>query len=562
MRTTGHEHLSGCLVVPLSDAEGRVVQLYGRRLERDKLNTRHLYLPGSHRGVFNHAGLAGVREVILCEALIDALTFWCAGYRAVTSGYGVEGVTEEVLDAIATAGAELVQIAFDRDEAGDRGAEKVAERLAERGIGSARVEFPKGMDANAYAQKVGPATQSLGLVLRQAKPMRSGAPARAVTQTPSSPSAAPFPSLAASLAPSSELPAPESAPPVALTPTPAPTAERPSLPSLRVERHGEDVFFSFGGRKWRARSAGKPSATELKLNLVVADEREGGPFFVDSLDLYSARHRGNYLKAAAAELGADEAELRRGTAEILQQLERERPTRSAEATTAQGATMSEADRAEALELLCDPKLCERIVEDLGRAGIVGEETNKLISYIAATSRKLEEPLAVVIQSSSAAGKSSLMEAVLGLMPEEERVQYSAMTGQSLFYMSGQTLKHKILAIVEEEGAERASYALKLLQSEGELTMASTGKDPATGRLITQTYRVEGPVMILLTTTSPDVDEELLNRCLVLSVDERRGQTRAIHERQRAAQTLEGCSCAKIGSRCGGCTRTHSACSSR
>ncbi|MBK6520186.1 MAG: hypothetical protein IPG04_40170 [Polyangiaceae bacterium] len=128
--------------------------------------------------------------------------------------------------------------------------------------------------------------------------------------------------------------------------------------------------------------------------------------------------------------------------------------------------------------------------------------------------------------------------MLGLMPEEERVQYSAMTGQSLFYMSGQTLKHKILAIVEEEGAERASYALKLLQSEGELTMASTGKDPATGRLITQTYRVEGPVMILLTTTSPDVDEELLNRCLVLSVDERRGQTRAIHERQRAAQTLE------------------------
>ncbi|MBK6520163.1 MAG: hypothetical protein IPG04_40055 [Polyangiaceae bacterium] len=122
-----------------------------------------------------------------------------------------------------------------------------------------------------------------------------------------------------------------------------------------MERHGEDVFFSFGGRKWRARSAGKPSATELKLNLVVADEREGGPFFVDSLDLYSARHRGNYLKAAAAELGADEAELRRELAEILQQLERERPTRSAEATTAQGATMSEADRAEALELLCDPQ---------------------------------------------------------------------------------------------------------------------------------------------------------------------------------------------------------------
>jgi hypothetical protein len=78
-----------------------------------------------------------------------------------------------------------------------------------------------------------------------------------------------------------------------------------------------------------------------------------------------------------------------------------------------------------------------------------------------------------------------------------------------------------------------------LQSEGELTIASTGKDPATGRLVTQTYRVEGPVMIFLTTTAIDVDEELLNRCLVLTVDEGRKQTRAIHERQRRAETLAG-----------------------
>ena len=106
-------------------------------------------------------------------------------------------------------------------------------------------------------------------------------------------------------------------------------------------------------------------------------------------------------------------------------------------------------------------------------------------------------------------------------------------------MGESDLAHKILAIVEEEGAERASYALKLLQSEGELTIASTGKDPTTGRLITQEYRVQGPVMIFLTTTAIEVDEELLNRCIVLTVDEGRAQTRAIHALQREAQTLEG-----------------------
>ena len=69
-----------------------------------------------------------------------------------------------------------------------------------------------------------------------------------------------------------------------------------------------------------------------------------------------------------------------------------------------------------------------------------------------------------------------MDAVLAFCPDEESVQYSAMTGQSLFYMGESDLKHKILAIAEEEGAEKASYALKLLQSEGKLSIASTGKD--------------------------------------------------------------------------------------
>jgi hypothetical protein len=146
---------------------------------------------------------------------------------------------------------------------------------------------------------------------------------------------------------------------------------------------------------------------------------------------------------------------------------------------------------------------------------------------------------LLIQSTSAAGKSSLLDAVLKFVPEEDRIVYSAMTGQSLFYMGERDLKHKILAIAEEHGAARASYALKLLQSEGELTIASTSKDAATGKLVTEEYRVEGPVMIALTTTAAEIDEELLNRCLVLTIDEGREQTAAIHAAQRERRTLAG-----------------------
>ncbi len=131
-----------------------------------------------------------------------------------------------------------------------------------------------------------------------------------------------------------------------------------------------------------------------------------------------------------------------------------------------------------------------------------------------------------------------MDAVLAMIPEEDRIKYSAMTGQSLFYMGETNLKHKVLAIVEEEG-RATTYALKLLQSEGEISIASTVKDAETGNLVTQTYRVEGPVMLLLTTTAIEIDEELLNRCLVLTVDEGRAQTQAIHRRQRTKRTLAG-----------------------
>ena len=173
------------------------------------------------------------------------------------------------------------------------------------------------------------------------------------------------------------------------------------------------------------------------------------------------------------------------------------------------------------------------------AGIIGEENNAFVAYLAGVSRKLERPLAIIIQSASAAGKTTLMDAVLAFFPEEERVKYSAMTGQSLYYLGETNLKHKILAIVEEAGAEKASYALKLLQSEGELTIASTGKDPQTGRMETQEYRVEGPVMIMLTTTAIDLDEELQNRCLTLAVDESSEQTVRIHALQRERRTLAG-----------------------
>ena len=271
-----------------------------------------------------------------------------------------------------------------------------------------------------------------------------------------------------------------------------------------------------GHRRYRIRGLSKNLAfDQLKVNVLATTD---AGMYVDTFDLYIARHRRQFVIQAAAELDVEEQTIKKDLGRVLlklEELQEEQITKTMEPKEPL-PTMTTEERESALTLLRDPKLLERIVNDFN---VVGEEVNKLIGYLATVSRKLDQPLAIIIQSTSAAGKTSLMDAVLSFVPPEDQVRYSAMTGQSLYYLGESDLKHKILSIAEEEGAQRASYALKLLQSEGSLTIASTGKDSSTGRMTTQEYNVNGPVALCLTTTSVTIDEELLNRCLVLSVDE-------------------------------------------
>jgi DNA primase len=538
IRESGHEHFNGSLVIPIFGETGEVLGMYGRKVTPEyrlrKGTPLHLYLPGPHRGLFNPDALQVSKTVILCEALIDALTFWCAGFRNVTASYGVEGFTADHLTAFKRHGTERVLIAYDRDEAGDRAAASLSEKLMSEGIECFRIQFPKGMDANDYALKVTPAEKSLGVLVRNAVWLGRGQRAVVLDTDFTVETEAPPSEAAGAPDPVGE------AKGRALADAPS-----PSLAALAAKKEtagdttADEVTLTFGDRRYRVRGLAKNLSYDcLRVNLLAS--REEG-FHVDTLDLYSARHRAAFIKQAAVELGASEETVKKDLGKILLALEEEQEKRIRQTLQpkANEVSLTPAEREAAMELLTDPRLLDRILGDFEACGVVGEETNKLTAYLAAVSRKLEEPLAVIVQSSSAAGKSSLMEAVLAFVPEEERVKYSAMTGQSLFYMGETDLKHKVLAIVEEQGAERATYALKLLQSEGELTIASTGKDPASGRLVTQEYRVCGPVMIFLTTTAIEVDEELLNRCVVLTVDEDREQTRAIHRLQRERQTLEG-----------------------
>lgn len=582
-RASGHEHFTGSIIIPVLDEHGQVLEVYGRKINDNlrKGTPKHLYLPGPHAGLWNVEALHASPEIILCESLIDALTFWVNGYRNVTASYGTEGFTADHLAAFQEHGTERVLIAYDRDAAGEKAASALAAKLMAEGIDTYRIHFPKGMDANEYALQVKPASKSLGVVIRSAVWLGKGKAKTVTTKAVSGESTSvPVPepetepvSLESEATPETDSdlesispftpgvqPCVPSGPAKAVpdgsrpsgaakeqTPEPLPAAVVPPAPAPTVDADVKDneTIITLGDRRYRIRGLEKNLAYDvLKVNLLVsapAFDGAGESIHVDTFDLYQQRPRGAFIKQAAVELGVKEDVVKADLGKLLLKCEALQAA-NIEATQAPketAVTLDDEETQAALELLKSPDLLARIQNDFTRCGVIGEAVNKLVGYLAVVSRKLDSPLAVTIQSTSAAGKSSLMDAVLAFMPDEERIKYSAMTGQSLFYMGETDLQHKVLAIVEEEGASNAAYALKLLQSEGELTIASTGKDPITGELKTQDYQVKGPVMIMLTTTAIDIDEELLNRCIVLSIDEGREQTQAIHDIQRNKRTLAG-----------------------
>ncbi len=97
-KEAGHEHLNGSVVFPICDRQEQPVQIYGRKITDGlrKGTPLHLYLEQPKRGLWNPESVMAGGELILCEAILDALTFWCAGFRNVTCTFGANGMNEDL----------------------------------------------------------------------------------------------------------------------------------------------------------------------------------------------------------------------------------------------------------------------------------------------------------------------------------------------------------------------------------------------------------------------------------------------------------------------------------
>ena len=252
-----------------------------------------------------------------------------------------------------------------------------------------------------------------------------------------------------------------------------------------------------------------------------------------SLDLYNDNQVEKLIRKIAERLEVGITPVAQALAAITQQLEKYRQGQleARQTKTEVNKPLSETDTKTAVTFLEQPVLLTRTNELIGRSGIIGETTNRLILWLIFTSRLTSRPLHAVSFGSSGTGKSHLQEKVGELIPEEDRIEITALTENAFYYFDETELGHKLILIEDLDGIWSALYPLRELQSKQRISKTVTIKD-RNGRTRTIHLKVHGPVSIAGCTTQESLYEDNANRSFLIYLDESGDQDERIMDYQR------------------------------
>lgn len=498
LNNRGNESFYKCVTFPVTDESGAIVNLYGRSIE----GTRQHYLKGGNRGVWNHQALTAFDTIIVTESIIDALSLLQLGIGNVIPLYGTNGLRADHLRLLMAHRPAEIIFALDNDDAGRRAIVKLAKRLAELAIPLSTIELPNSVkDPNAFLVAGGTREQFENL-LAERTGVESLSPEASALDNPS------------------------------LNPPINPAVEQGDIANL-VYVDKSEAHFAFDMLFYRIRGLRLTAADTMRV-VVMLDTGAGR--HTDRLDLYVSKSRRSFANVAAARLDVQAAQIEEQLLVIIEGIEhlQRRAITESDNSATHLNPMTDAERDEALALLRTPQFLDHIAADLERCGYVGEDIGKKLCYLSATSRITAKPLSIIVRSSSAAGKSELMDKVAELMPPEDIEFFSRISPQALYYMEKDQLKHKLLIIDERAGAEEADYPIRTLQSRDKLTLAVVMKDPASGKQRTVRLEMSGPTAIWESTTESTINSENASRCFELYLDESVTQTTRVHRAQRNA----------------------------
>jgi DNA primase catalytic core len=483
----GKEHFKNCLIFPIFDdtgaPDGQTISFYGRDID-DNSNFKHRYLKGSHKGIFNRKASKVYDEIVLTECIIDALSLIETGLENVQAIYGTNGFTDEHLETLKADRVKTVVLALDSDEAGQKASQALKERFINEGFKVKLLSAYGGKDWNEALVNGALKKDDLTELINQL----------AVFE---------------------------------------PDSGQRLNANFTVKEEGYSTIFNFKDILYKVSGVKEFFVTSLRVN--IRAEYQGERYF-DNLDLYAARSRSSFASQVSRILGVEPKRVEKDLSEIVDYFEAERDRRAREnEKTTVIPEMTEEEREAGLKFLKSPNLFDEIVQDMEKIGYVGEDLNKQLLYICASSRILDDPISILILSESAAGKSRLVETVEKLLPPEDVVAVTSLSDQALNYVAD--FKHKFFTLGESVHSDIVEHQIREMLSRKELSRLVTVKDEKTGKMGSKLVKTPMIVSSVLSTTSHNMNPENASRYFVTNIDESRDQTQRIHESQRKKYSL-------------------------
>ncbi len=300
-----------------------------------------------------------------------------------------------------------------------------------------------------------------------------------------------------------------------------------------------EVRFEDEDRSYRVRGFNRDGFEKMVQVSLEVD----GRVFPDKVDLSRSRSRVNFANSAAAEFEMSVDLVRNDLAFIYKNLDKLQDERFKEKAglsekniyIATPDDLSKAkDRLNKRDLLT-----EILMRDTERLGYVEERVNKMLFYLAGTSRLTEEPVSVLDISPPGSGKSFGMTSIMDLMPGDELLKYSRLTPNALYYKSEADLKGKVLYIEEIGGMVESLESIRMISSAGELAVSVVEKDPRTGQLRTMERRIRVALPIISSGVKDIFDEETLSRFILTYNDITDEHVKRVMKAQGYKYSLEG-----------------------
>ena len=472
------EPLLNCIIFPVFD-ETKLIAIYGLNIETKE---RHSLYFDDRIPLFNEKVTKIYDEVILTSSITDCLSLIELGIENVIAFNESANFTESQIKSLQSNRVKTVILAFDNELENLSAGEFLRQFLLNEGFKVKEVSLPEAYNSWNEALQKGIYKAEVLHLVDQAELLKPSEGKEA----------------------------------------------------FRVQRDNFKYIFTIADIDYTVTGVKDIFVSNLRINVKAEYQ---GEWFPDNLDLYSARSRTSFSSNISQKFGVEITRIEKDLLKILEHLEKERDKALTGKEEAE-VELTEEERQIGLAFLRSPDLFDQVVKDMEILGYVGEDLNKQLLYICASTRKLDDPISVLIISQSASGKSYLVDTVKMLLPENEVIAITSLSDQALNYIPDGGLVHKFLTLGEAVHSEVIEHQIREMLSGKELTRLVTTKDEKTGQLLSKQVKTKVVVASVMSTTNHRINPENASRYFLINADESKEQTRKIHEAQRNKYSLE------------------------